>query len=96
MHRSGCKGAEVGCHAKSWGECARMAHLRVGWANSANNIDLTREKKWDQENERYARAVREGLDPMAPTNEGVDAAYRKVEKDEQFKKVAGISSVKEL
>jgi hypothetical protein len=79
MHRSGCKGAEVGCYATSWGECARNAHLRVGWANSANGFDLTTEKKWDQENERYEKAVREGFDPPGCDNAGVDAAYRKAE-----------------
>jgi hypothetical protein len=58
--------------------------MTIAWANSANGSDYTREKKFRAENERYAQAVRDGLDPETPTNAGVDKAYREREAAEKI------------
>lgn len=74
--RTGCPTQD---HA-TWGECARASSLRIGYANSAGGWDWTKEKKFRAENESYRQALRDGLDPAAPTNAAVRRAYEEAEK----------------
>lgn len=48
---------------KTWGECVRSKGLRIGWANSANGMDLSKEKRWDNELALYRQAVKDGHNP---------------------------------
>jgi hypothetical protein len=57
--RSGCLTKD---HA-TYGECLKAANLRVGWAKSASGLDLTKEKKWDQELALYRSARSQGIQP---------------------------------
>lgn len=71
--RSGCRTRD---HA-SWGECARSARLRVGWAASATGgMDKTSDKKFNNELDLYARARADGLQPASTKPESVHEAYR--------------------
>jgi len=71
--RSGCLTRD---HA-TWGECARHASLRVGWAASSNGgYSLRGEKLHEAELNAYAQARRDGLQPAATTQKAVNEAYR--------------------
>lgn len=50
---------------RSWGECVKSKNLRVGWANSAAGIDLTKQKKWDSRLQEYRDARRQGIQPKS-------------------------------
>ena len=71
MCRTGCPTQDH----ESWGACARDAHVAVQWLGgtgpSARDV-----RRWHSENERYASAVRQGLQPDAPTHSAVDAALK--------------------
>lgn len=74
---SGCP--TPGAH-KTWGECLRAKNTRVGWANSASGLDLTREKKWDAENQLYADARRQGIQPAGTSTAKIQHAMKVSEK----------------
>lgn len=60
----------TGCLTKdhaTWGECVRAKNTRVAWAASARGLDLTREKKWDQELQSYRDARAQGVQPAGTT-----------------------------
>ena len=48
---------------KTWGECARAAALRIGWAKSHLGIDSSREKSKNRELDLYAEARASGIQP---------------------------------
>lgn len=67
----------VGCPTqdhRSWGECAREAHLRIAYCQSAKGHDFSRQKKWDNDLDAYASAVRQGIEPESTTRRDVDFA----------------------
>lgn len=71
--RSGCATRD---HA-SWGECARHASLRVGWAASSNGgYSLRGEKRHEAELSAYESARKQGIQPAATTQKAVNEAYR--------------------
>lgn len=59
--RTGCPTQD---HA-SWGECARSSSLRIGWAASSRGLDLSAQKRWDQELDLYASARSQGIQPRS-------------------------------
>lgn len=69
-HRSGCPG----CPGKTWGECARNAHVAVQWLGGTG-VSYGDEKAWNRENANYAQARRDGLEPANVTAAAVNAAY---------------------
>lgn len=72
---SGCR---VGGHA-TYGECLRDKSSAVmGLESTGNSYSAT--KKMHAENAAYRAAVKEGLDPSAPTQAAVDAARRAADK----------------
>lgn len=70
--RTGCV---TGGHS-SWGECARAANLKIGYAASASGWDLTKQKKWDRELEDYRSAVKQGIQPAGTDRRSIDTAVR--------------------
>lgn len=73
--RSGCATRD---HT-SFGDCLKAANLRIGYCRSAAGWDATREKAFQRENERYAQALRDGLQPNGVLNAQIDRAYRAAE-----------------
>lgn len=59
MCRSGCPTKD---HA-SWGECARSAALRIGYAASSKGWDASTQKRWDAELSAYRDARAQGVQP---------------------------------
>ncbi len=59
---------------ETWGECVRGKGLKVGWANSAGGMDLTREKKWQADLDAYASARKEGIQPAGTNRQQVEDA----------------------
>lgn len=78
--RTGCK--TPGEHL-SWGECARAAHLRIGYCRSAAGYDLTAEKRKDAELDAYERAVDSGMNPEGTT-------WARIREAEQLSEMAGV------
>ena len=71
---SGCP--SPGSH-RSWGECVRSKRASVaGLESTGSQVGRSYEKAFDRENDRFAQAVRDGLNPESVTNEAVEAAYR--------------------
>jgi hypothetical protein len=71
--RSGCLTRD---HA-TWGECARHASLRVGWAASSNGGFSKRgERLHEAELSAYETARKNGIQPAATTQKAVNEAYR--------------------
>lgn len=69
----------TGCHTRdhqTWGECARGARLRVGWAASASGLDKSADRAFDRELATYKAAVDEGLQPASTKPESVYEARR--------------------
>ena len=68
---AGCANQNCG----SYGACLRSKSVRVGWANSTNGLDATKEKKWNAELDAYSAARKQGIQPagtsMAKINEAV-------------------------
>lgn len=79
-HRSGCQGEAVGCHAKTWGECARQGHIATQWLGGTGP-SLGDQKAFQRETDRYGDAVRQGLDPESVSHYSVDKAYKAAEKE---------------
>lgn len=52
----------------------RAKRTRVGWANSANGLDATTEKKWDRELQSYRDARAQGIQPAGTTTEKIQTA----------------------
>lgn len=71
--RSGCPD---GNHT-SWGQCARAARIGLAYVSPGNS--LGDEKRWVRENDYFAKAVSDGLDPKGVSFAAVDAAYRAAE-----------------
>lgn len=68
--RTGCPTQD---HA-SWAACARDSGIRVANCNSAAGWDTTRQKRWDAENEAYAAARAEGIQPAGTRMADIDKA----------------------
>jgi len=68
--RSGCPTQD---HA-SYGECLRGAAIRIAYTNSVNGWDATREKRWRRENDLYADAVKQGIEPSSTLTPAIRAA----------------------
>lgn len=67
----------VGCPTqdhRTWGECARQAHLRIGYCNSVNGWDYSAQKQWDADLTHYASAVKQGIEPETTRRASVDYA----------------------
>jgi len=64
----------------SWGECARDARLRVGWAASHNGIDRTREKGKESELNLYREARAAGVQPATTRTPDIRQALEISEK----------------
>lgn len=77
MCSSGCP--NPGSHT-SWGDCQRSKRLNIGYANSANGWDYSKEKAFQKENDAYVKALSDGLDPVTPTWHGIRKAYAEAEK----------------
>lgn len=66
-----------GCRTRdhdSYSECLRSKGTKVAYANSANNWDYTRQKKWDSELAYYRDTVAQGIQPSGTTRDKIDAA----------------------
>lgn len=74
--RSGCP--TPGAHA-SWGACARAGRISVQWLGGASGFDLGTEKAFNKENDNYAQAVKDGLDPVSVSNVAIEKAYREAD-----------------
>lgn len=73
--RTGCPD---GTHT-SWGECARAARFGIAYCNSAGGWDYSREKRFQSENDYYAQAISDGLEPATVNRASIDAAYAAAE-----------------
>lgn len=69
--RTGCP--TPGSH-RSWGECARAANVAVQWLGGTS-ASFGDEKRFTRENEAYASAVKDGLDPVDVSHSAVNRAY---------------------
>lgn len=72
MCRTGCP--QPGSH-RSWGECARAAHLRVAYCGIGGG-DASAQRKWDGELEAYRRARKEGIRPDGTRMRKIEEAVR--------------------
>ena len=70
---SGCP--TPGVH-RTWGECMRAKNTRVGWANSAAGLDLSKEKRFQKELSDYRSAREQGVQPAGTTGARVQEAMR--------------------
>jgi hypothetical protein len=64
----------------SWGECAKAAALRIGYAASAKGLDLTAQKKQDRELQAYRDARSAGIQPDSTRLPSVQKAVELSEK----------------
>ena len=69
--RSGCPTQDH----RTWGECARAAHLRVAYCGIGGG-DATAQRRWDAELDAYAAARRQGVQPDGTTMPKIEAALR--------------------
>ncbi|HET6917279.1 MAG TPA: hypothetical protein VFH56_14390 [Acidimicrobiales bacterium] len=60
----------------SYAECLKAKAPRVAWANSAGNLDLTTERKWERDLAAYKDARRQGIQPQSTQRAAVDRAVR--------------------
>lgn len=67
----------VGGH-ENWGECVRAKNIKAQWLGGTGPSQ-SGQKAWDRENERFAKATKEGLSPQGVGNKAIDAAYRAAE-----------------
>lgn len=58
---SGCPTQD---HA-TYGECLKSKNMKVGWANSANNVDRTADKQWESRLGEYYSARKQGIMPQS-------------------------------
>lgn len=72
MCRSGCPTKD---HS-SYAECLRSANVRVAYCDSANGMDYTRQRKWDNELAEYRQLKAEGSQPKGTTRYHIDNAKR--------------------
>ena len=61
-----------GGHAH-WGQCQKAKRLRIGYCNSANNLDRTAQNKWDNDLALYREAREGGLEPKTTQRRDVIA-----------------------
>lgn len=69
----------TGCPTKdcrSYAECLRGSGVRVGYSNSANGWDRSRQKHWDGELSRYRDLQAQGIDPIGTTHREMDRSER--------------------
>lgn len=72
MCRSGCNTKDC----KSYADCCRNSGVRVAYTNSVNGWDGSKQKRWDNELNRYRGLVASGLEPAGTTHRDMDAAER--------------------
>lgn len=60
----------------TFGECARGARLRIGWAASASGLDRSADRAFDRELDVYKSAIDEGIQPASTKPESVYEARR--------------------
>lgn len=58
----------------SWGECARQAALRIGYAASAKGWDASTQRRWDAELQSYRDARAAGVQPAGTSTAQIRAA----------------------
>lgn len=67
----------AGCRTKdhmSWGECAKSANLRVGWAPSISGLTKADDRKHESELNAYAAARAQGIQPESTRPESIQKA----------------------
>jgi hypothetical protein len=74
--RSGCPTQDH----ESYADCCRNSGLRVAYTNSANGWDATKQRRWDNELDRYGQLVKSGIQPPGTTHREMDAAERLADK----------------
>ena len=52
----------------------RSKGLRIGWANSASGLDLSKEKAWESELDGYKAARAQGIQPRGTSARAVREA----------------------
>ena len=70
---SGCPAP--GTH-ETWGDCVKSKGTRIGWANSAAGVDLSKEKRWQAGLQEYRAARKQGVRPASPLLSDVRDAVR--------------------
>lgn len=68
--RAGCRTRDH----ESWGECARDANLRVGWAPSISGLTKADDRKHESELNAYKAARDQGIQPESTRIESVRKA----------------------
>jgi hypothetical protein len=58
----------------SYAACLKQKAPRVAYANSANGMDYSAQKKWDRDLAAYSDARRQGIQPASTQRASVDAA----------------------
>lgn len=76
--RSGCPDGPSG--HESWGACARAARVAVQWLGGTS-VSYGDNKRWNKENDSYAQAVKDGLNPAGVESHHVRKAYEAAEKE---------------
>lgn len=69
----------TGCVTKdheSYAACLRAGAPRIAYANSANNMDYSAQKRWDANLDSYRAARAEGLQPNTTNQHDIDNAKR--------------------
>ena len=54
----------------------RSKNLRVAYCNSANGLDYTAQKKWDNDLDAYRAARAQGIQPAGTRRDQVDRAVQ--------------------
>lgn len=75
-----CRSACATQDHASWGECARHAALRIGYARSASGWDATTQKRWDGELQAYRDARAAGVQPAGTSMSEIRKALEVSEK----------------
>ena len=58
----------------TFGECLRSQKQMIGYANSANGMDLTQQKRWDKDLDFYKNARAQGVQPAGTKRVQVERA----------------------
>lgn len=69
----------AGCQTRdceSYAACLKGKSLRIAYANSANGLDYTQQKKWDRELSAYKDARAEGIQPSGTSLDKIENAKR--------------------
>lgn len=73
--RSGCKTK----NHSSYAECLRSAGVRVAYTDSANGWDYSKQRRWDNELQRYRDLESQGMEPLGTTHADMDKTEKYVE-----------------